>query len=486
MAGLAGKLPPMPLETARSALRWALLALLVLSPLPFGAVTPWAVLTIELAAAVLGAGAVAILARDPEGLPRRARWILYSALGVVGIGILQLIPLPHAWTRLVAAPTAAAREEVERLLPELATTLAPQSLEPPATADALMRFVAYVLIGLAAAVAIRTPEHLKHAAMAIAASGAFQGIYGAGEYLTGHQEILGHAKKYGLDEATGTFVNRNHFAAYLAMSLPFALGLVIESWERFPRTRSWRERFLGAWEPEGRRLLCGGFAAAAIWAGVILSYSRSGLVVAILATGLMALALSRKRRAVWLLLAVLAAPTLLLLWQQVRAPGERFVSGSESLPTLNDRLPTWLASAKMIPDYWILGTGLGTFEPAFDLYRPAEIRGRWDHAHNDWLEGSVEGGVAMLAILAAAGAALVAALRRRGEATFSRPLPLSAIVSLLAAMAAAFADFPLRLPAIAFLLSVVLAATSALAHGSAREPSSAAVQDFARPAPRAR
>ncbi len=447
----------MPLETARAMLRWALLALLVLSPLPFGSVTPWAVLTIELWAAVLGAAAVLILARDPEGLSSRARWLLLPAAAIAAIGFLQLLPLPRAWTRLVAAPTAAAREEVSRLLPEISSALAPQSLEPPATTDALMRFLAYVLIGLAAAVAIRTPAHLRQAALAIAASGAFQGIYGAAEYLTGHQEILGHAKKYCLDEATGTFVNRNHFAAYLAMSLPFALGLVIESWEHLPRVRSWRERFLGAWEPEGRRLLYGGFAAAAIWAGVILSYSRSGLAVAILATALVAFASARKHRAAWVLLAVLATPTVLLLWQQVRAPGERFVSGSESLPTLNERLPTWLASVKMIPDSWLLGTGLGTFEPAFDLHRTPEIRGRWDHAHNDWLEGCTDGG---LLVLAAVVGLATGCFLPRGDGLRARPP--DRFVSILGAAAAAaalgcFVDFWMRIPAIAVFAAVIVA-----------------------------
>ncbi len=332
----------MSVETARTGLRGALLALLLLSPLPFGSVEPWAVLALELSAAALGAVALCLVALDPAVLESRARMALALGGTVVLIGVVQLVPLPGGWSRLVASPTQALREQLARFLPEVSATVTPQSLEPPATSDAVLRFAAYVLIGLAAVVAVRTPAHLRQVAVVIAASGAFQAIYGSAEYLTGHQHIFGYAKKFYADEASGTFINRNHFAGYLAMTLPFALGLMLDSARSLPDARSFRERILQLGETGGLRLALGAAAAAAIWIGVILSYSRGGLAVALAGTAFLAWRLSLRRRRAWLLVAALLIPTALLLWSQVRAPGERFVSESSNVTTL-ERPPARVA-----------------------------------------------------------------------------------------------------------------------------------------------
>ena len=69
----------------------------------------------------------------------------------------------------------------------------------------------------------------------------------------------------------------------------------------------------------------------------------------------------------------------------------------------------------------MLGTGLGTFDPAFRLYQPAGVTGRFDHAHNDWLEtvmsfgvlGSIPIGAGLLLCLAHPFAGRGAPVHRR-------------------------------------------------------------------------
>ncbi|MBZ5640775.1 MAG: O-antigen ligase family protein [Acidobacteriia bacterium] len=447
----------MTLDTARSCLRWTLLALLVLAPLPFGSVEPWAVLTLEVAAALLALGALLVMAHDPDGLAPGARRMLLPAALLIGVGMVQLLPLPAVLLRLLSAPTADARSRIAAVVPELAGSWSPISLEPSATTDALLRLAAYVLLGLAAATAFRTRGHLRQVAWAIAASGTFQAIYGSAEYLTGHQHIFAYAKKYYADEASGTFINRNHFAGYLAMTLPFALGLMLDGARRLPKTRSIRERLLGIGEAGSGRLLLGGAAAAAIWVGVILSYSRGGLAVALVGTAFLAYRVTLRRSRAWLLAAALLVPTTLLMWQQVRAPGERFVSERSDLATLSGRVPVWRASLTMVPGHWVAGTGLGTFESAFETYRPPAVVGGWDHAHNDWIEALTDGGP--LALGAAAVLLLLALGWRsrgepgRGESDLVRA---AASASIVAIAVYSLADFSLRMPAIALLLAVTV------------------------------
>jgi len=443
-------------ERWRAALRCAVLAVLILSALPFGSVQPWAVLVLELAAAGLGLGALALLWVERAGPRRPTPSPLIPALVLLAIALVQLVPLPGSWAHGVAEPTQRARIDVGIAVPELAAAAAPLSLEPPATVDGLLRLLAYVLVGLAAAVALRTPAHLRQAALAIVLAGTFQALYGAAEYLSGHQHIFWYAKRAYADEASGTFINRNHFAGYLAMTLPFCLLLALGPPRRAAAGRSWRDRALALTQPSRLVSLGGALAAAVVWAGVILSYSRGGLAVALVVTGIVAWQAKAGDRRRWIVLATLLGPALWLMWQEVKAPGARFVADGQEITSLSGRTPVWRSSLDILRDYPLLGSGIGTFEDAFILYRPSAVRLRWDHAHNDWLQVGTEAGLVGL------GAALwlvLATLRRaRGPsrpAADGRPYHACIGAAVTGAALHAVVDFGLRIPAIAVLAAVL-------------------------------
>jgi len=69
----------------------------------------------------------------------------------------------------------------------------------------------------------------------LVALGAFEALYGLVQYLTGWQRIFGYVKKYNLEEATGTYINRNHFAGFLEMVIPFGVALVLFENAKLPR-----------------------------------------------------------------------------------------------------------------------------------------------------------------------------------------------------------------------------------------------------------
>ena len=215
---------PDPHARARAFLRWGLAGLIVLAPLPFGSVQPLPVLLIELVAAVLGAVGVWILVRERPSFPPRVKIAFWAVAGIVALGVLQAVPLPAGVVRVLAPPVAEAREAVAAVLPELRMTWFPLSLSPADTWDAVARFVAYALIGVATLAAVRRSRDFLFLGMAFAAAGVFQATYGAAEFLSGRQQIFGYVKKYYLESATGTFINRNHYASMLAMCAPFALG----------------------------------------------------------------------------------------------------------------------------------------------------------------------------------------------------------------------------------------------------------------------
>src|SRR5262245_26426019 len=89
---------------------------------------------------------------------------------------------------------------------------------------------------------------------------------------------------------------------------------------------------------------------------------------------------------------------------------------------------------------------MGTFEGTFPIVRSLDISLEYDHAHNDWLEWTVEGGGAALGLALALALVL---LRRTHDI---------ARAALTAVLFHALWDFSLRIPSIP-VTAAVLAGT---------------------------
>jgi len=388
------------------------------------------------AASQLGCGdgiTYPLIARDEDAAAAVPRAPLAICLGVIALGIFQIVPLPFS----IAEKFNPTVDLVRPLIPYLGLDHSPAvswSVASPETTDALLRFVAYVLIGLAAAVAFDTERSRQTFALVLVTTAVFQAAYGSGEYLTGRQHIFGFAKKYYLDSATGTFINRNHFATLLAIALPFALTLAIP--RRAERqARSWRERLVRLSEGPALMRLFAAVASALIWMGLLLSHSRAGLLAALAGAGIVLFHFRGMRAARWTAVAGAAVLLVLLTLEVAQAPGERFFAVKDDLGAKAGRLTVWRDSRSLVATRPVLGWGLGTFESAFPTVQSADIDAHYDHAHNDWLEWTTEGGV--LAFLAAL--ALLALALRRGDTASKAALVAVALHGVW--------DFSLRIPA---------------------------------------
>ena len=444
--------PPDPFPRSRSLLRTGILLLLVVSPLPFASVRPGAVLGVELASFALGAAALVLLARGGgvASLPRPARLALACALGIVLLGALQLVPLPPSLAASLGTPGAPAREAVAPFVPEASAAPVPWSLSPPDTVDAVARLAAYVALGLAAAVAFREPRHLVPLAATLVLSGTFQAVYGGGEYLSGSNRIFGYEKKHYLDCATGTFINRNHFAGYLAAIVPFAFALAARARVHADPKDPFRAR-VASW---------GWIAAAALlFLGILLSQSRGGLAAALASTAAYALLARSGRPSLRLVVATLAIPAAFLLWRDTRVPLERVVDLDEEVVSSSGRATVWATSLGVAARFPVIGTGLGTFEEAFKSLGSRDVGLRYDHAHNDPVQAFVEGGaVALLLLGGIVGAVGVAAWGARGGS--GDTLVLAAIAGLVAIGLHAFVDFGLRIPAVGVVAATAIGVAS--------------------------
>jgi O-antigen ligase len=306
--------------------------------------------------------------------------------------------------------------------------------------------------------------------------GGFEALYGLGQVLSNEPRIFHYVNEFARGNATGTYINRNHFAALVAMLLPLALAAVAGA------EISLRARAAGA----GRRALLASAElpkflllaalAAALCAALLASRSRMGVLAGAAAAGLAMVLLARVRAGAlrtrarpWPILATLAAGLVLALAAGGQALFGRFALLPGELGAADaGRWSFWRGAAELIASAPLTGSGLGTFALAFPPQQTSHFHLSVSHAHNDYLQLAVETGLPAAALLfGMIGAVCVRALRAALAANldFERRAWCAACAASLAAMLLhALADFNLYVPANA----LVFAALAGLASGVAR------------------
>ena len=385
-------------------LEFGLIVVVLAAPLPFAAVGPRGRLGLELAAGLLGL--LWIVRSRSHGTADLGLSTRIGIAGLMLVASLQIVPIGRTVVSVLSPAAIELREATalpaEALQAELAligadpTTLDASptlSLDPAASASALRTGAAMLLLFLVAATVAATCGGAR-LTLALLVSASFQSLYGLLVLTSGHDQIWHRAKRAYLDAATGTFVNKNHFACFLAMSAACGLALILRNSRRRPRaTRPGLAAFLGS---EGSRNLILGLLLVVVMAGLLASFSRAGIVLGLAALLLTLLlagrspALRTRVTVAALILAVAAVPLFRIGPDRLI---ERYAGSKQSLVEPGGRGQVWLDSLRMTAVYPVSGTGFGTFSAAYPLHRSPEVRLFYAHAHNDLIQVLVEGGV---------------------------------------------------------------------------------------------
>jgi O-antigen ligase len=493
-------------------LLYGLLAVLVLAPLPFGSVEPWS--SALLAASCLALGALWILWRARRGLPVLP-WkdpVLAAGALFALVGVVQLIPLPRQVLEALSPKAVELRDRYEpraaiagavgleredgtgpTTAPEQVTSpepfvdgasrfafegWRPISLYPWATRRAILRFLAFLVAALAVFDLAAHGPARRALVTALVASGAFQAIYGLAEYFSGRQHIFAYAKKYYTDVATGTFINRNHYAGYLELTLPLAIALAGVAVTRARRASvTIPSRGPGAGgsltpaAPPGRELFnAGALLVLCLTMATALICSRSRMGIASALVGLLSVGLLlawRRRGKGFVTAAVIVAGATGLVFSQGEAATaiiDRFLVSVGELRGNLGRWQIWSQAAGMARSFPLIGAGLGAFPFVFPAFRSGGEGVGLEHAHNDYLELAAEvGATGCLVGLLAAG--LVArSLRRRPLAADDHGLVgYAATAGLVAIALHSLTDFNLAIPGNSMTLAAVLGLSLACA-----------------------
>jgi O-antigen ligase len=126
---------------------------------------------------------------------------------------------------------------------------------------------------------------------------------------------------------------------------------------------------------------------------------------------------------------------------------------------LADRLAIWHDTLPIVRDFWLTGTGLGTFQVSMAVYQRSKLEVIFNQAHNHYLQIAAEGGLlcgvpVCLALAVFAGSARNSLAQDRSPMYFVRA---GAAAGLVGVALQSFWETGLTIPANA-ALAVVLAA----------------------------
>jgi O-antigen ligase len=380
--------------------------------------------------------------------------------------IAQMVPLPPGvWQALPDRQTIA---ELDALT-GMEGIWRPLTMAPFRSLDTLLGMIVPVTALLLAVSMKVRPRILLSSIVGI---GLLNAIFGLVQVLGGPRSPFYLFTITGRGAPVGLFANENHSAVFSAVTLLIITRLALGT--RSNEDPVWiRLSFLPAF------LL--------ILLAVLVSGSRAGFATAIVAlVASLAMAwqehlrrgksvkMSSQKRSFGPIAAGIGAAIVMIvgafLWFD-RTPAFEDILSRSSFEDM--RWSLWPILSKMASNHWLLGTGMGSFDVVYNIYEPTELLLPLyvNHAHNDWAQIVIEGGMPATLLLAAFLLWMATAIRAAGESSDARGKTYvfwGACFLIIAA--ASLVDYPLRTPIFEASLIWLLIC---LAQEGARRPTAA-------------
>ena len=375
---------------------------------------------------LLGLTALAVLAAPRRTLAFRpsSRALDFALAAIAAAIVLQWVPLPAAVVQSLS-PHA---QRVRAALQFVPLTPRPEewislSVDTGATARALATFAIGVLSFWVARALFAAGGHTRAFCRAIAVIGALMAVLALVQKATAPKLLLFSVEPEARStNPFGAFTNRNHMAAWLLLIAAPVVGYVIARMRIHP---DYRARFLVSF----KQFLVSGAALTALASIVIVmtlftTLSRSG--VAGLGTAAIVawlLGRSRMRLERSSLTAVIGTVGILVVmamgFVDLDGWATRLQESFDTGPAAFSRTRIWQETLPVVRDFWLTGTGAGTYSDAMTQYQQSRVwvgsMQRWAHfnnAHSHYLQVMSEGGLLLAIPLLIALAAFVTLARK--------------------------------------------------------------------------
>ncbi|RJR31562.1 MAG: hypothetical protein C4576_31645 [Desulfobacteraceae bacterium] len=388
--------------------------------------------------------------------------------------LFQIIPLPESVVKFLSSEAViVARKSSPASLAAISSPATGKWFSISAYSNpvrqSLILWVTYGLFFLAFTRVLNTRKRIETAAMAILILGCFETIYGMSQTFTGSDHIWWYRKPFH-GSVTGTYVNRNHFAGLMEMVMILALLYAAALSERKKTNGSppIRKRYVRArvsallsGEQRFNKMNFVLFSGVVTGVGLIFSGSRGGMIsaaAAILAAAVLFIIRKSHRRKGIIVLIALAIISI------YAGPmgAEKVLYGFDfTQKDMETRERFWQETVRMWHNYPQVGSGIGTFQYVFPKYQSSSDTKKFvESAHNDWLQFLAEAGVVGILLLLGGIAFYffheIKTWKRRHNA-FSVCLGIAPIAVFVTMAIHSLTDFNLRVPANFLMLTAICA-----------------------------
>lgn len=439
---------------------WTLLVFMALAPLPFGSVYPF---SWGLSALVVGLAATAYTVQLSRiGIAPRVtlsemgpQLVLFGAF--CSYLVVQILPIGLVFPGL----TAFTVNGITFQSPSLSVT-------SDQTLLMLIRHLTYGLLFFLVVQITQSPGRRQFFLKAILVVIALYCAYALISLQTG-DTILGIAKRSYLGSATGTFINRNSFATFLAIGSVVALAQIGGNIVR----QSMRHVHDGTAPGVVGNIVVYGVIYIVLFAVVFATQSRMGTFCAIAGSAIIiAIVLGRISRSVLALTAIVVAVVVASLAAFLFFGESLFERTIDVEASAAQRFEVYRQTIGLILMRPLTGFGGGSFEQIFQFVHKFPVSSElvWNRAHNSYLSlwsemGLVFGSLPVIA-LALIGVRLIRALREDspGWAVQATGLAILVIVAVHSLV-----DFSLEIQANAIFFVALIATAVGSTYGQAHK-----------------
>ena len=277
-------------------------------------------------------------------------------------------------------------------------------------------------------------------------------IYGLLQYFG----FLGHQWWNPKNFLAATYVNHNHFAGYLELVMPMAIGVVVKLFQG-TTAHSLRETQSSAkFRPLAGLALV---SLVIMTIAFVLTQSRGAwisLVISLLVMNIIFIKRKILKKESLIILLSLIILVCVFLYMSDGLVSKRIesikeiTSGEASMST---RFAIWEGTINMIAHNPAVGTGIGTFVWAFPRYEPWALTHLIVHyAHNDYLHMAAEMGIFALPLMLLILIRIISSGLSKAD-----PIVIGCAIGMLSLSLHGFVDFNFHIPANMILAAVYAA-----------------------------
>ena len=373
--------------------------------------------------------------------------------------------------------------EVQAVTADSSATWSTASFIPGETRHGFLILLAYGLFGVVLAQRLRTEQDCRLVLQAVGVSGLLMSGFAILQLVTSNDCFFWfyrHPFTGTREVLKGAFTNRNHFAQFAALSIGPLLWWAIAA--RKPKEAAEVLQRKGLGPARGNHsqfdqlvdplLLLRLAGAAGVFAAIMLSLSRGGMIAAATASAVTFAGLWKAGRISsglalsTVALAAVALGGLALFGGQTLETRVSDIASLDAatLDPANARRSIWKADLAALSEFPILGTGIGSHRHIYPAYMEdlADFMTfTFSHAESSWIHLGLEAGLAGVALLAA-GLLLIVGRQLLAVMRGSDAARTTAIAACLAGISGgilhAVADFVWYVPAIV-VTTIALAVT---------------------------